>query len=88
VNADNDPTGHPSRKFPDEFDHGTALAGLIAAVPDNSEGIAGVGRNVSLTKPASATAAPLKAKASSTLIRPNKLGTWLVPMDSKPGLTT
>jgi hypothetical protein len=26
--------------------HGTALASLIAAVPDNSEGIAGVGRNV------------------------------------------
>ena len=30
------------------FDHGTAVAGLIAAVPDNDIGIAGVGRNVEI----------------------------------------
>ncbi len=44
--ANNNPIGRRSLKFPDQFDHGTALASLIAAVPDNRIGTAGVGRNV------------------------------------------
>ncbi len=48
VNADNDPTGHRFQKFPDQFDHGTAVASLIAAIPDNAFGTAGVARNVKI----------------------------------------
>jgi thermitase len=44
--ARNDPLGRRSRAFPDQFDHGTAVAALVAAVPGNGIGIAGVGRNV------------------------------------------
>ena len=46
--ANNNPMSRPSRKFPDQFDHGTALASLMAAVPDNGIGIAGVGRNIKI----------------------------------------
>ncbi|AMV37473.1 S8 family serine peptidase [Planctomyces sp. SH-PL62] len=42
----NDPTSHPVPSIPDQHDHGTALAGLMAAVPDNGIGIVGVGRHV------------------------------------------
>jgi len=48
VSADNDPIGTRSREFPDQFDHGTAVAGLMAAVADNGIGIVGVGRNVAI----------------------------------------
>ena len=44
--SNNNPIGRRSLTFPDQFDHGTALASLIAAVPDNRIGTAGVGRNV------------------------------------------
>jgi subtilisin family serine protease len=44
--ANNNPVGRRSLKFPEQFDHGTAVASLIAAVPDNRIGTAGVGRNV------------------------------------------
>jgi subtilisin family serine protease len=44
--ANNHPTDRRSRKFPDQFDHGTALASLMAAVPDNGIGTAGIGRNI------------------------------------------
>jgi subtilisin family serine protease len=44
--ANNNPVGRRSRKFPDQLDHGTALASLMAAVPDNRIGTAGVGRNI------------------------------------------
>ncbi|WP_165246280.1 S8 family serine peptidase [Paludisphaera soli] len=44
--ADNSPTDRRSRKFPDQADHGTVLASLMAAVPDNGIGTAGVGRNI------------------------------------------
>ena len=46
--ANNNPMRRPSRKFPDQFDHGTALASLMAAVPDNGIGTAGVGRNIKI----------------------------------------
>ena len=46
VSGDNVPLSLREEKFPDQFDHGTAVAGLIAAVPDNGIGIAGIGRNV------------------------------------------
>lgn len=48
VSGNNLPLSRPEVKFPDQFDHGTAVAGLIAAVPDNGIGIAGVGRNVKI----------------------------------------
>lgn len=41
--ADGDPS---SRRSEEAFDHGTMVAGLIAAVPNNEIGIAGVARNV------------------------------------------
>lgn len=44
--ANNNPVSRRSRKFPDQLDHGTALASLMAAVPDNRIGTAGVGRNI------------------------------------------
>jgi subtilisin family serine protease len=44
--ANNSPIGRRSRKFPDQFDHGTALASLMAAVADNGIGTVGVGRNI------------------------------------------
>jgi|GEM_PF-3087527 len=44
--ATNNPISRPSRKFPEQHDHGTAVASLIAAVPNNGLGTAGVGRNV------------------------------------------
>jgi subtilisin family serine protease len=44
--ANNHPADRRSRKFPDQFDHGTALASLMAAVPDNGIGTAGIGRNI------------------------------------------
>jgi subtilisin family serine protease len=46
--ANNRPIGRRSRKFPDEFDHGTALAGLMAAVAGNGIGTVGVGRNLKI----------------------------------------
>jgi subtilisin family serine protease len=46
--ANNNPISRRSRKFPDQFDHGTAVASLIAAVPDNGIGTVGVGRNVTI----------------------------------------
>jgi subtilisin family serine protease len=46
--ANNNPLSRRSLKFPDQFDHGTALASLIAAVPDNRIGTVGVGRNVKI----------------------------------------
>lgn len=48
VNDDHDPVGFPSREFPDQFGHGTAVAGLMAAAADNGIGIAGIGRNVKI----------------------------------------
>src|SRR5262249_8371761 len=44
--ADNSPIDRRSRKFPEQFDHGTVLASLMAAVPDNGIGTAGIGRNI------------------------------------------
>jgi len=44
--ANNHPTDRRSRKFPDQFDHGTALTSLMAAVPGNGIGTAGIGRNI------------------------------------------
>jgi subtilisin family serine protease len=44
--ADNNPIDRRSRKFPEQFDHSTALASLMAAVPDNGIGTAGIGRNI------------------------------------------
>ena len=44
--ADNRPIDRRSRKFPEQFDHGTVLASLMAAVPDNGIGTAGIGRNI------------------------------------------
>jgi subtilisin family serine protease len=44
--GDNQPTDRRSRMFPEQFDHGTALASLMAAVPDNGIGTAGIGRNI------------------------------------------
>jgi subtilisin family serine protease len=44
--ANNNPIGRRSLKYPEQFDHGTAVASLIAAVSDNRIGTAGVGRNV------------------------------------------
>jgi subtilisin family serine protease len=44
--ADNSPMDRRSRKFPDQFEHGTVLASLMAAVPDNGIGTAGIGRNI------------------------------------------
>ena len=44
--ADNSPIDRRSRKFPEQLDHGTVLAGLMAAVPDNGIGTAGIGRNI------------------------------------------
>jgi subtilisin family serine protease len=46
--ANNNPVSRRSLKFPEQFDHGTALASLMAAVPDNRIGTAGVGRNVKI----------------------------------------
>ena len=46
--ANNNPISRRSLKFPDQFDHGTALASLMAAVPDNRIGTSGVGRNVKI----------------------------------------
>jgi subtilisin family serine protease len=46
--ANNNPMCRPSRRFPDQFDHGTALASLMAAVPDNGIGTAGLGRNIKI----------------------------------------
>jgi len=46
--ANNDPIGRRSRKFPEEFDHGTALASLMGAVADNGIGTVGVGRNIKI----------------------------------------
>lgn len=44
--ADDSPIDRRSRRFPEQFDHGTALASLMAAVPDNGIGTAGIGRNI------------------------------------------
>jgi subtilisin family serine protease len=44
--GNNNPVSRRSRKFPDQIDHGTAMASVIAAVPDNRIGTVGVGRNV------------------------------------------
>ncbi len=44
--ANNHAFSRASRKFPDQFDHGTALASLMAAVANNGIGTAGVGRNI------------------------------------------
>jgi subtilisin family serine protease len=44
--ADNSPIDRRSRKFPEQFDHGTVLASLMAAVPDNGIGTARIGRNI------------------------------------------
>jgi len=46
--ANGNPIGRRSRKFPDEFDHGTALASLMGAVADNGIGTVGVGRNIKI----------------------------------------
>jgi subtilisin family serine protease len=46
--ANNHPFSRRDRKFPDQFDHGTALASLIGAVADNGIGTVGVGRNVKI----------------------------------------
>jgi subtilisin family serine protease len=46
--ANNNPISRPSRRFPEQYDHGTALATLMAAVPDNRIGTAGVGRNIKI----------------------------------------
>jgi subtilisin family serine protease len=46
--ANNHPMSRPSRRFPEQYDHGTALASLMAAVPDNGIGTAGVGRNIKI----------------------------------------
>jgi len=37
------PIGHPSRNFPEEVDHGTALASLMGAVAVNRIGTVGSG---------------------------------------------
>lgn len=44
--ADNSPIDRRSRKFPEQLDHGTVLASLMAAVPNNGIGTAGIGRNI------------------------------------------
>jgi thermitase len=44
--ANNHPMSRPSRRFPEQHDHGTELATLMAAVPDNGIGTAGIGRNI------------------------------------------
>ncbi len=44
--ANNNPVGRRSRKFPEQFDHGTALASLMGAVANNGIGTVGVGRNI------------------------------------------
>jgi subtilisin family serine protease len=46
AHSNNNPVSRRSLRFPEQFDHGTALASLMAAVPDNRIGTAGVGRNV------------------------------------------
>ncbi len=46
VSGNNLPLSRREPRFPDQFDHGTAIASLIAAVPNNGIGISGVGRNV------------------------------------------
>ena len=46
--TNNNPIGRRSLRFPDQIDHGTALASLIAAVPDNRIGTVGVARNVKI----------------------------------------
>jgi subtilisin family serine protease len=46
--ANNHPMSRPSRRFPEQVDHGTELASLMAAVPDNGIGTAGVGRNIKI----------------------------------------
>jgi subtilisin family serine protease len=46
--ANNNPLSRRSLRFPDQFDHGSALASLIAAIPDNRIGTVGVGRNVKI----------------------------------------
>jgi len=46
--ANNHPISRREPKFPDQFDHGTALASLIAAVADNGIGTVGVCRNVKI----------------------------------------
>lgn len=46
--ANNHPIGRREPKFPDQFDHGTALASLMGAVANNGIGTIGVGRNIKI----------------------------------------
>ena len=46
--ATNHPICRREPKFPDQFDHGTALASLMGAVADNGIGTVGVGRNIKI----------------------------------------
>ncbi len=46
--ARNHPVSRRAPRFPDQFDHGTALASLMGAVANNGIGTAGVGRNVKI----------------------------------------
>jgi len=46
--ANNHPISRREPKFPDQFDHGTALASLMGAVANNGIGTVGVGRNIKI----------------------------------------
>lgn len=46
--SNNHPMSRREPKFPDQFDHGTALASLMGAVANNGIGTVGVGRNIKI----------------------------------------